>query len=140
MSDYNETIEYLEGRRRLIEDKIAWFKQHGPVLSEFPRPTVGMSLPIDFDCLPHNQVIGVIKALGGTWKKTVNPDGIRVDYQATIDGQEVRCWAGEPPPSCKIVEVETTIPAQPEKKVITRKLVCPHADALYTGPAKGANE
>ena len=130
MSDYNDTIEYLEERRRLIEDKISWFKKHGPVLSGFPRPSVGMILPIDFDCLPHTQVIGVIKALGGTWKKTVNQDGIRVDYQATIDGQEVRLWAGEPPPSCKIVEVETTIPAQPEKKVITRKLVCPQADAL----------
>lgn len=78
---------------------------------------------IDFDNLPHDKVIEVIKAIGGKWSKEIN-GGDRVDYSTTKNGVRIRCWKGEPPPNCKIVDVLETIPAQPERVVTVKKLVC----------------
>lgn len=80
---------------------------------------------IDFDGLSHEKVIEVIQAVGGKWDKTPNgsePD--RIDYKTTKNGITIRCYQGEPPPNCKIEEVLETIPAQPERVVTRKKLVC----------------
>lgn len=77
---------------------------------------------IDFDNLSHAQIIQVIKAIGGKWKKTPNDE--RVDYLTVKNGITIRCWKGEPPPNCHVEEVLVTIPAQPERVVTQKKLVC----------------
>jgi len=65
------------------------------------RATVYGANQIDFDRLTHDQIIEVIKAIGGKWNKTPVEDG-RVDYTYTrADGFIFRCWHGEPPPNCK---------------------------------------
>jgi hypothetical protein len=78
---------------------------------------------IDFDNLPHADVIRVIQLLGGKWTKTPGEDA-KIHYETTINGVNVRCYSGEPPANCKIVEEQITIPAQPEKQVTRRRLVC----------------
>ena len=78
---------------------------------------------IDFDNLKHDDVIKVIEAVGGNWNK-IPGDDANVHYSTTINGISYRCYNGEPPPNCKIVEVLETIPAQPERVVTRRKLVC----------------
>lgn len=78
---------------------------------------------IDLDNLSHEKVIEVIKAIGGKWTKTP-ADGARIHYETEVSGVKFRCYSGEPPPNCKIVEVLETIPAQPERTVSVRKLVC----------------
>jgi hypothetical protein len=79
---------------------------------------------IDFDRLTHEQVISVIKALGGKWDKTPDDVGDRINYQTTINGITIRMWQGEPPPNCKIVEYCEEVPAQPARMVTKRKLQC----------------
>lgn len=80
---------------------------------------------IDFNHLPHEQIIELIKAVGGKWDKvpTSGVDG-KIDYSTEVNGLKIRCWAGQPPPNCKLVEVLETIPDQPERIVTRMKLQC----------------
>lgn len=78
---------------------------------------------IDFNNLPHDKVIEVIKNIGGKWSKTP-ADSATVHYETEKNGLKIRCYRGEPPPNCKVVDVIETIPAQPERIVTTKKLVC----------------
>lgn len=83
---------------------------------------------IDFDYLKHSDIMRVIKHIPGEWIKSPALDPTKIDYildMVELDLQ-VRCWAGEPPPSCKIVEEEVIVPEQviPARVEIRRKLVC----------------
>jgi hypothetical protein len=81
---------------------------------------------IDFDNLPHAKIIEVVKALNsGKWSKTPAENGT-VNYTTTVGEVDSRCWQGEPPPNCKIVEYLEEVPEQiiPAKVVTKRKLVC----------------
>lgn len=84
---------------------------------------------LDFDRLPHRDVVKVIRAIGGKWHKTPNAGSDntdKIDYSRQIGDFEVRCWAGEPPPNCKVVEEVVVIPQQiiPEQRKVVKKLVC----------------
>lgn len=97
---------------------------------------------LDFNNLSHQDVIKVVRAFGGKWKKVPHGND-RVDYQQEIDGVRVRCYAGAPPPNCRIVEVEEVIPARviPEQRIKVKKMICkgdgsePVAEAIaFTQP------
>lgn len=124
MNAIETEIEVLQKRIKEMEAKLDWLKAHRLDLAFVPNVSANTQLPIDFDQLSHAEVIAVIKALGGTWRKEINSSKTTIDYRATIDGQSVRCWSGQPPPSCKIVVVEEVVPAQPETKRKVAKLVC----------------
>ena len=124
MNAVDTEIERLVGRIAALNQKVEWLRQHREKLAEVPKISIGWMDTIDFDNLTHSEVIQVIQALGGTWSKELNADKTKVDYTATIDGESVRCWAGEPPPSCRIVQVEEVIPAQPARTQMVSKLVC----------------
>jgi hypothetical protein len=79
---------------------------------------------IDFDNLSHNKVIEVVRLLGGRWDKTPSVNDARINYSATINGIKFRCYSGEPPPNCKIVEEQVVVPATPERTVTRKRLVC----------------
>ncbi len=79
--------------------------------------------------MPHKEIVQAVRAIGGKWQKSLNTsygESPKIDYVTELDGVQVRCWAGEPPPSCRIVEVEEHVPAQviPAKVVKVRKMVC----------------
>lgn len=121
-----EKISEIEQLRIFIE----WIGLHAEKLDRLPHFTLWEN-QIDFDCLPHDQVIAVIKEFGGKWEKFVHGD--KINYRATISGMKVRCWRGEPPPNCKVVEVEEFVPEIPEVPAVpaipagvrkVRKLVC----------------
>lgn len=102
---------------------------------------------VDFDNLEHKDVIRVVRSLGGKWDKTTNSHAvageIRVDYAREVDGVQVRCWAGKPPPSCRLVEYEEIIPEQiiPAKVVKRTKLVCAgQADPLTVALAQANSQ
>ena len=81
---------------------------------------------IDFDNLPHDKIVQIIKALNaGKWTKTPAEEGT-IHYSTTIEGVGIRCYKGEPPPNCKVVEYLEEVPEQviPAKFVTKRKLVC----------------
>lgn len=140
-------VEGLKAELKRIGDRISWLRKHQKQLESLPAGTF-CSHGLDFDNLPHDQVIKVIRTLGGKWNKTKNeyavaPDrekGQSIDYQTKVDGMDVRCYAGAPPPSCRIVEIEEvvpahTIPAVPERFVPettrkVRKMICTGDDPL----------
>jgi hypothetical protein len=120
-------IEQLEGEIADRQKAIKWLESHEERLAQLPEAVFfpGERYCLDFDNLPHADVVQVIKALpAGKWDKQPNSNPAKVDYTATVDGVVVRCYAGEPPPNCRIVEEEVEIPAQPARKEIRRRLEC----------------
>lgn len=116
-------IERTKGR-------IKWLKKHRKKLEALPEASVYGS-QIDFDNLPHAEVIKVIRTLGGKYKKSKNSQEGKIDYVGEVDGVTVRCWAGEPPPSCRMIEVEEYIPekvipahVEPARTIKRLKMVC----------------
>lgn len=124
-----EIKNLIEANKRNHE-KIRWLRKHRAQLE--PVPLQGQMYGdhnVDFNLLPHADVIKVIRAVGGKWKKTLNTSADkkpRIDYETEVDGYRIRCWAGEPPPTCRLVEVEEEIPEQviPAHKIKKVKMVC----------------
>jgi hypothetical protein len=138
--DVSKEIARLRDECADRRKKIKWLVEHQKQLEATavevgPSPMNGL----DFDHLPHAKVISVVRSLGGKWKKTPTGDN-RIHYTAEIDGMTVRCYAGEPPPSCKLVEVEVHVPAQviPAHTVKKMKMVC-HPSVAATITASQGN-
>lgn len=115
-------IKEMSEKITLYQSRLEWLQKHRETLEVIKTQTdaVFYSGGFDFDSLPHDEIVKVIKVIGGTWKK--EPCGHdKINYIGMLDGVTVRCWAGEPPPSCKIISEEVLIPAQ---KVIRQRLVC----------------
>lgn len=121
-------IQRKEREIQRLRDMLTAF----PKLSELDLDVSICGGYLDFDHLTHAQVITVIKAIGGKWDK--EPQGDRVNYMTESGGIKLRCWQGEPPPSCRIVEEEVEIPAQPARKEVRRKLVCVDTQPTPTTP------
>lgn len=82
---------------------------------------------LDFNRLSHENVIKVIAAFGGKWKKESGCDEtINYVKEEKCGELTIRCWAGEPPASCHIVEEEVEVPEElvPAHTEIRRKLIC----------------
>jgi hypothetical protein len=121
-NEINDVIAFLRANvhRHLamiafIEKYRSVFEQHGVMPTHYPHS-------VDIDNPSREDALRLMQAFGGKWQKTVN--GINIDYCQEIDGVTVRLWSTPPPPSCRIVEVEEVVPAEPEKRVMKRKLVC----------------
>ena len=65
---------------------------------------------------------------GQKWDKTENrADSGRLNYitrNEFIDGYRVRLWCADPPATCRLVEEQVEVPAQPARKEIRKRLVC----------------
>jgi hypothetical protein len=109
----------IASRQRTLE----FVEAHKDALSALDAQGGHWDGQIDFNHLSHDKIIALIKALGGKWNKTPG-DGAKIHYETEIKGMKVRCWNGEPPPNCKIVEELQTIPAQPERTITVMRLVC----------------
>ena len=118
-----ETIARLE---REIEDRkksIAFLTLKENALESLPPAEFyDFNKSLDFNFLSHDQVIQVVKAIGGKWKKEPKDD--KVNYTTEKDGITIRIYQGEPPPNCRIVQEEYEVPAQPAFKAMRSKLVC----------------
>jgi hypothetical protein len=115
--------QQLEAEIKVRQEMIATLDTLG--LENTTAPATLFGHQIDFDNLSHDKVIEVIRAVGGKWDKTISSgSGDRIDYKTVKNGITVRCYQGEPPPNCRIEDVLETIPAQPERTVTRKKLVC----------------
>jgi hypothetical protein len=124
-----EEVDALARQIASKKSQIEWLERHRAKLESLPPASINefIGARLDFDDLSHDRVIEVIKAFGGKWEKSISArSGDRIDYRTVFDGFAVRCYAGEPPPACKIVEVEEYVPASVQK---VRKLVCPDSIA-----------
>lgn len=100
-------------------ERVRWILTHHEKISELQVEGFGsMSggggvAPVDFDDLPHKDVIKVIRAFGGKWKKSPSMSKANaIDYETEVEGVRIRCWQSGPPPSCKLIEVEEHVPEQ----------------------------
>jgi len=130
----NEILERLDRQKKQIEKIEAFVLAHREQLNALNLDMVSYGSQIDFDTLSHPEIIRVIQAFPGTWvKKPSNESsGTRIDYETEFDGMKLRCWAGEPPPSCKIVEETVEVPAQPASTRTVRKLVCANTERIQS--------
>lgn len=113
-----EMISQCEGRLKLLASV--------PGLETLEVPVSFCGSMLDFDNLKHEQIALVMKVLnGGKWTKTPAANGT-INYTSKVGGIDIRCYQGEPPPNCKVVEYFEEIPEEiiPAKTVTKRKLVC----------------
>lgn len=125
-----EKIDFLLREIRRLGKQIRWLRKHQVKLEALPTSVTCGSEKVDFENLSHADVIKVIRAFGGKWKKEPIGDN-QINYVTDIDGLLVRCWRGEPPPNCRVIEVEEMIPERviPAQVIKRKKLVCQPAFA-----------
>jgi len=70
----------------------------------------------------REQVLAAIKAWPGKWTKV--PYQTQITYRNTSTMPTLSITTGDLPPTCKLVAVETAVPAQPAKTVTTYKIEC----------------
>lgn len=119
-----------------LRSRIKWLRAHRKQLQKLPEGRF-CGERLDFDRLPHDEVIKVIRTLGGKWKKDKNDHAehgkTKIDYQSNIGGRTVMCWGGDPPPSCRLVEVEEHVPEQvipAHTRKVTKMICTGHGDPL----------
>lgn len=131
--------EQLKAQAKDIRQKIKFLQEHAKPLESLPEANF-CGNRLDFDCLPHPEVIRVVRSLGGKWKKSknesANPGKTKIDYEAQMGEIFVRCWGGDPPPSCRLVEVEEDVPEQ----VIPAKVIPAHKKKVLKMICTGHNE
>ena len=135
-----EQVEALLDEIRERTKKIRWLRRNQAKLEKAPGGRFCGEY-LDFDYLPHKRTIEVVRTIGGKWKKTVasNGDNNKIDYATELEGVKVRVYAGDPPPSCRIVEVEELVPelVVPAHVKKVRKMVCnPELSALIATARK----
>ncbi len=120
--------------RRMKEQaaRIKWLRERKKVLEALPDGSFCGEF-VDFDYLEHQDIIKVVRNLGGKWSKKLNSvhQG-KIDYEQQIAGVTVRCYAGKPPPSCRLIDVEEDVPEQviPAHKRIVKKMICTDAEPV----------
>jgi hypothetical protein len=125
----SEKIKSIDDQMRRLAKQRRWIKKHGEKLALLPESVLCADY-VDFDNLPHAEVIKVIRTLGGKWSKRANSAtggyANTINYETVVDGVPVRCYAGKPPPSCRIIEVEELIPEKviPAHTIKVKKMVC----------------
>lgn len=118
-------IDDLKVEIQLLQNRLEWLQINQSMFKDCPdAPIDVMDGRLDFNYLTHAQTMQVIKALGGKWDKEVLETKINYTREDEIDGKTIVCWQAEPPPSCRIVEVEEEVPAQPAGIRKVRKLEC----------------
>lgn len=124
-STSQEVIAIMTEELRQREALLDWVKRNAERLDALSVQPKFWEGQLDFDCLPHAEILLVMKSFPcGKWNKELM--GERVNYVGQYDGMTIRCWAGEAPPSCKIVEEKVLIP---ERWETVRRLVCPQGES-----------
>lgn len=129
MSKFDEIIERLKVRIIRQQEEIEWLISHRePFESAGVENIDAMGYSIDVNNPTREQSLAIIRAFGGDWEKNLTPGmSDKVNYTAEIDGRHVRLWASAPPPSCRLVEQEYIVPAQPERIEKRMVLKCTEA-------------
>lgn len=63
----------------------------------------------------------------GKWEKEKHYDGEKIDYTSIneiVPGFRLRMWGADPPGTCRVIEEEVEIPAQPARIEKRKRIVC----------------
>jgi hypothetical protein len=119
--DYMKTQEtQIQNVRSTYLELIDLFPQYADNI--YP---IAVCNQIDFEFLKHEDACVVMNTLAaGKWNKTPEQATINYTVKEWHNGVTVRLYRTEPGPHCRVIEVEETLPAVPERKMITIKVVC----------------
>jgi hypothetical protein len=122
-----QEIKEENSRRDKFDKCVSWLQTHAEELDAagVEAEIYTYTNSIDFNNLPHNKIVKVMVIVkGGEWKKEYRDNVI--DYTTTVGGLSFRCWAGEPPSNCILVEELVVIPSTyvPEHTEKRLKLQC----------------
>ena len=131
-SNFDVLADRIREQMRPLEEWSAWLILNRDKVNQLePCPEIldsSNGMVLDLNYLTHDEIIKVIQIFPGKWDKELN--GARINY---INREaKVRCYAGEPPPSCRLVEEEIEIPPQPARKEKRFRLVCKDETAAPT--------
>lgn len=132
MNNIQELHKDLDSQQKLLDKKHKALQELEPKLASFPKDLslsfggYGEWSTIDFDYPGRAEVIELVTFLkAGKWDKEPSASGGKIDYKNhTLVSMPLRIYAAEPPASCKVVEVDELIPAQPARVVKVKTLVC----------------
>ena len=132
--EIDRAIETIKKTGKMIR----FLREHQQLVDSLRCPVDIFNGRVDFNYPTHSETIQIIKAFGGKWKKELNPIPGKINYESVVNGMSVRMWAGDPPPSCRIVEVEQYVPEQviPASTIKVRKMVCQPALAAVIAIAR----
>ncbi len=123
--EFDEVINYRQQQIAAHAKAIDFMYLHkGAILAvgKIPSPYCD---GLDFDNPDRSQALALMKVFGGKWtKEPVNNDSGTLSYIQVIDGIRVRLWSTPPPPSCRVVEKQVLVPAQPERWTTRRVIEC----------------
>ena len=131
MNNIIELLKHLDVEQARLDRKRKILLEIQPKIEGFPKPLRftfgGYPESLDIDYLGRADTVEFITFFkAGKWDKQVSNHEGTIDYiNKTSLPMFIRIYGAEPPPSCKIEEVPTVIPAQPERVVMIKKLVCP---------------
>lgn len=129
--ELNKSLNWSYYARAFVLEHLATFDQ-------LPDATC-FGTYIDFNSLPHDQVMEVVKAFPGRWKKEPDGNG-KIHYSITLRNSSkvtelieivIRCYSGEPPPNCKVIYEDVLVPARTERRA---KMIC-----IDRGELNGSN-
>lgn len=125
----DSTLERIDAQIETLKRQRENVVLLGEKLADFPHD-VNLSVYgefVDFDNLTRAQVVALITHLkSGKWDKSPSNQSGKIDYvnAGFLKDAKLRIWAAEPPASCKLVEEDVEIPAQPARIEKRMKLVC----------------
>jgi hypothetical protein len=116
-----------------IKDRINEYAAKMLLLEDLAAKLVDLDLEyesitsgIDINWPANHEIVTTImqRIAGGKWNKEYSGsyiNYINTTYHPTL---QIRIYGSPPPPSCKLVEYEEEVPAQPARKVKKVKIVC----------------
>ncbi len=119
-------ISQLQDIINNAQRRIDFLKSISDQIEQIGRPPTGYAQVVDFDYLPHDKVVEVIKLFPGKWEKQIEGEDSITYTREVVNGWTIRCFAGKPPPNCLIVKEEINVPEElvPAHIETVRKLVC----------------
>lgn len=129
MNNINELLENLVDEQTQLNLKLKGLNELQPKIQEFPLDLrIGFGYPtcIDIEYPGRKAVVDLITHFkAGKWDKELSGVEGKINYlNKTLLSLPLRIYAAEPPPSCRIVEEDTLIPAQPARVIKRKKVVC----------------
>lgn len=124
----DQKIEWMTKERDRITEHLEWLKANRDLLNRIGLAPSRFFEYIDFNNPTRTQILEIIKAFPGTWRKSLNDSHKeRMDYVREEPAGNIvfRIWAGELPPSCKLVEEWVDVPAQPATRMLRKVVKCP---------------
>lgn len=119
-------VKRIGGEIRQRVEFIRWLRRNRQKLEAVPEGATFWNGRLDLNTPKHEETVKLIRAVGGKFKKEPGCNPHSIDYTGELDGIPVKAWCGEPPPSCRIVEVEELVPETliPAHIVKRKKMVC----------------